>query len=83
MIPHEETEHLLDSLVGTLEARHLDLAEKYMRPDYIQHNPNADTGIAGFKAYFQRLGAPLPIQSKLFETANGICSSVRNRNNPR
>jgi predicted SnoaL-like aldol condensation-catalyzing enzyme len=48
-----------------LEARHLDLAEKYMRTDYIQHNPNADTGIAGFKAYFQRLGAPLPIQSKI------------------
>src|SRR5689334_16060995 len=28
-----------------LEARHLDLAEKYMRPDYMQHNPNATTGI--------------------------------------
>src|SRR4029453_7241998 len=25
-----------------LEARHLDVAEKYMRTDYIQHNPNAD-----------------------------------------
>jgi predicted SnoaL-like aldol condensation-catalyzing enzyme len=48
-----------------LEARHLDLCEKYMRPDYIQHNPNADTGIAGFKAYFQRLGGPLAIQPKI------------------
>jgi predicted SnoaL-like aldol condensation-catalyzing enzyme len=48
-----------------LEARHLDLAEKYMRPDYMQHNPNAETGIAGFKAYFSRLGGPLPIEPKI------------------
>jgi predicted SnoaL-like aldol condensation-catalyzing enzyme len=48
-----------------LEARHLDIAEKYMRPDYIQHNPNADTGIDGFKAYFSRLGGPLPIEPKI------------------
>ncbi len=48
-----------------LEARHLDLCEKYMRTDYIQHNPNADTGIAGFKAYFQKPGGPQPIQPKI------------------
>ena len=48
-----------------LEARHLDLADKYMRPDYMQHNPNAETGIAGFKAYFSRLGGPLPIEPKI------------------
>src|SRR5271170_5423784 len=35
-----------------LRGRHLDEAEKYMKDDYIQHNPNADTGIVGFKAYF-------------------------------
>jgi predicted SnoaL-like aldol condensation-catalyzing enzyme len=45
-----------------LEARHLDLAEKYMRTDYIQHNPNAATGIEGFKAFFSRLGGPQPIR---------------------
>jgi predicted SnoaL-like aldol condensation-catalyzing enzyme len=45
-----------------LRARHLDEAGKYMRDDYIQHNPNADTGIAGFKVYFSRLGGPQPIQ---------------------
>ena len=28
-----------------------------MKADYIQHNPNADTGIAGFKAYFSKLPA--------------------------
>ncbi len=45
-----------------LRARHLDEAGKYMRDDYIQHNPNADTGIAGFKAYFTKLGGPQPVQ---------------------
>src|SRR5579863_4562405 len=48
-----------------LEARHLDLADKYMRQDYMQHNPNAETGIAGFKVYFARLGGPLPIEPKI------------------
>jgi predicted SnoaL-like aldol condensation-catalyzing enzyme len=48
-----------------LEARHLDQADKYMRQDYMQHNPNADTGIAGFKAYFSRLGGPLQIEPKI------------------
>jgi predicted SnoaL-like aldol condensation-catalyzing enzyme len=48
-----------------LEARHLDLADKYMRTDYMQHNPNAETGVAGFKAYFSRLGGPLPIDPKI------------------
>ena len=48
-----------------LEARHLDEADKYMRQDYMQHNPNAETGIAGFKAYFSRLGGPLPIEPKI------------------
>lgn len=30
----------------------LDQADKYMTTDYMQHNPNAETGMAGFKAYF-------------------------------
>jgi predicted SnoaL-like aldol condensation-catalyzing enzyme len=48
-----------------LRARHLDEAGKYMRDDYIQHNPNADTGITGFKAYFSRLGGPQPVQDSV------------------
>jgi hypothetical protein len=32
-----------------LRGRCMDQAEKYMHEDYIQHNPNADTGIKGFK----------------------------------
>jgi predicted SnoaL-like aldol condensation-catalyzing enzyme len=43
-----------------LRGRRLDEADKYMREDYIQHNPNADTGIKGFKEYFSRIKGPLP-----------------------
>jgi predicted SnoaL-like aldol condensation-catalyzing enzyme len=39
----------------------LDQADKYMTNDYMQHNPNAETGMAGFKEYFQaRMPNPLP-----------------------
>jgi len=48
-----------------LRGLRLDQAEKYMRNDYIQHNPNADTGIVGFKAYFTKLGGPQAIPDTL------------------
>ena len=48
-----------------LRGRRLDQAETYMREDYIQHNPNAETGIKGFKEFFQKLGGPLPIPETL------------------
>lgn len=52
-----------------LQGRRLELAEQYMHNDYMQHNPNAETGIAGFKAYFSALpGGPQPIP----ETLNGL-----------
>ena len=39
----------------------LDQADKYMTNDYMQHNPNAETGMAGFKAYFNAIMPnPLP-----------------------
>jgi predicted SnoaL-like aldol condensation-catalyzing enzyme len=44
-----------------LRGLHLDQADKYMREDYIQHNPNADTGMKGFKEYFTKLGGPKDI----------------------
>lgn len=53
-----------------LFGRRLDQAEKYMKDDYIQHNPNAETGIKGFKAYFEKLGGPQPIP----ETVAGLVS---------
>ena len=48
-----------------LRGLHLDQADKYMREDYIQHNPNADTGLAGFKAYFTKLGGPKEIPATI------------------
>ena len=48
-----------------LHGRHLDQAEKYMKVDYMQHNPNADTGIKGFKEFFLKLGGPTTIPDTL------------------
>ena len=48
-----------------LRGRRLNEAEKFMRDDYMQHNPNADTGIKGFKAYFSALGGELPVPDTL------------------
>jgi predicted SnoaL-like aldol condensation-catalyzing enzyme len=48
-----------------LRGLHLDQADKYMTEGYIQHNPNADTGMKGFKEYFQKLGAPKEIPATL------------------
>ena len=33
----------------------VDEADKYMAVDYMQHNPNAETGLAGFKAFFNAI----------------------------
>jgi predicted SnoaL-like aldol condensation-catalyzing enzyme len=33
----------------------VDEADKYMAVDYMQHNPNAETGMAGFKTYFNAI----------------------------
>ena len=39
-----------------LRGQQLDQVADYMAEDYIQHNPNADTGRAGFVAYFEQFG---------------------------
>jgi len=45
-----------------LTAHHLEAADKYLAPDYHQHNPNAVTGREGVKAYFKAIGAkPTPV----------------------
>ena len=41
-----------------LEGGHLDLAPKYQAEDYIQHNPNANTGRAGFIEFFSKFSKP-------------------------
>ena len=37
-----------------LQYGHLELADKVMAPDYIQHNPNVPQGRDGFKAFMSR-----------------------------
>jgi predicted SnoaL-like aldol condensation-catalyzing enzyme len=44
------------------EAGHMDLADKYMAADYIQHNPNVPTGRAAFVAFFTQFVKPKAIQ---------------------
>src|SRR6476659_10922496 len=39
-----------------LYAGHLELAPRYQAENYIQQNPNADTGRDGFIAFFTKLG---------------------------
>ncbi|HEY8520107.1 MAG TPA: nuclear transport factor 2 family protein [Gammaproteobacteria bacterium] len=39
-----------------LQAGRIDDADKYLAPEYHQHNPNAETGLEGVKAYFRAAG---------------------------
>jgi len=39
-----------------VQGRDIEAADKYLAPEYHQHNPNAETGLAGVKAYFSALG---------------------------
>src|SRR5215475_13210745 len=41
-----------------IESGHLDLTSKYQAEDYIQHNPNANTGRAGFVEFFSKFAKP-------------------------
>jgi predicted SnoaL-like aldol condensation-catalyzing enzyme len=42
-----------------LSAHHIDEADKFLAPEYHQHNPNAETGLAGVKAYFSAQKLPV------------------------
>jgi predicted SnoaL-like aldol condensation-catalyzing enzyme len=44
---------------------HLDQVPKYLREDYIQHNPNVDTGMQGFLDSFSKLGGPRNIPTTI------------------
>ena len=48
-----------------IEAGHLDLANRYLAENYIQHNPNVPTGRAGFVEFFAKLSKPSPIQAQV------------------
>src|SRR5881275_2042479 len=47
------------------EGGHMELAEKYMAENYIQHNPNVATGRAAFVELFGKIRPPRPIQPKI------------------
>ena len=44
---------------SVIQARHVEMAEQFMAPDYLQHNPNIDTGRDAFVAIF---GAREPVE---------------------
>lgn len=48
-----------------LFGRRLGEAPTFMRVDYIQHNPNVDTGMKGFTEFFGKLGPPRGIPDEL------------------
>jgi predicted SnoaL-like aldol condensation-catalyzing enzyme len=48
-----------------VRARCIDQCEQYMRDDYMQHNPNAETGIKGLRDFFSKLPHPLPVLETL------------------
>lgn len=49
-----------------LQAGRIDDADKYLAPEYHQHNPNAETGLAGVKAYFAAQNrAPLAVKDSI------------------
>lgn len=49
-----------------LQAGRIDEADKYLAPEYHQHNPNAETGLEGVKAYFRAQGrAPVAVKDSI------------------
>ena len=44
-----------------LEAGHLELANKYLAEDYMQHNPSVPTGRKGFVDFFSKFAKPQPV----------------------
>lgn len=48
-----------------LASEHVELAHKYLAENYIQHNPEVPTGLAGFVKFFGAIAEPQPIEPKL------------------
>lgn len=53
-----------------LEANHWELADKFLTKQYLQHNPNAVSGLDGVVTYFTKVRKvkPTPIPEKLQKT---------------
>ena len=48
-----------------LEANHWDEADKWLTPEYLQHNPNVKSGRAGVVAFFSATRKPTPVPEHL------------------
>jgi len=48
-----------------LQGGYADRAGEFIREDYIQHNPNADQGLAGVQEYIRKTRPERPLQDKL------------------
>jgi len=60
-----------------INAFQVDEADKFLAPEYHQHNPNAETGLAGVKAYFKTLGlTPKAVPARM---ENKVVSIVAER----
>jgi predicted SnoaL-like aldol condensation-catalyzing enzyme len=59
-----------------LSAHHIDAADKYLAPEYHQHNPNAETGLEGVKAYFRARNMP---ELEVPDHIDGLVSMVAER----
>ncbi len=57
--------HIMKDL---LEANHWELADKYLTPEYLQHNPNVKSGRDGVVAFFTATRKPTPIPEKFQKT---------------
>lgn len=54
-----------DFYTTVLIGRDVDAAARFLRSDYIQHNPDVPTGLKGFMEFFRaRFGQPLPSDYK-------------------
>jgi predicted SnoaL-like aldol condensation-catalyzing enzyme len=47
------------------EARHMELADKYLTESYVQHNPNVGSGRVAFVDYFAKRGGPVAIEPRI------------------
>jgi predicted SnoaL-like aldol condensation-catalyzing enzyme len=45
-----------------LDAQQVEEAPKFLADGYVQHNPQANTGLAGFQAFFRQFAQPRPVQ---------------------
>jgi predicted SnoaL-like aldol condensation-catalyzing enzyme len=48
-----------------LDAQQVEEAPRFLAPGYVQHNPQANTGLQGFLAFFRQFAQPRPVQATI------------------